>query len=56
MMRDFERNRLELQEQIISNENLGRDLQINEEYRRRAENELKTIGEEVEKFKNFNEA
>jgi septal ring factor EnvC (AmiA/AmiB activator) len=56
MMRDLERTKQELQSEIYKNEELKKELRANEDYRRRAEDELRTIGDEVEKFKVNNEA
>ncbi len=56
MAKEMDRNKLELQQELLRNEELRRDLRANDDYRRRAEEELRTIGEEVEKFKMNNEA
>jgi chromosome segregation ATPase len=56
MARDYHRNKDELNEMVAKNEELRRDLKSNEDYRRRAEEEVRTIGDEVEKFKINNEA
>lgn len=40
----------------MRSDNLRRDLTANDDYRRRAEEELRTIGDEIDKFKSINEA
>ena len=53
---DLERCRLSLRDEISKNEELKSELRMHNDYRQKSEFELRTLGEEVEKYKIEREA